>query len=211
MRSFLFRWVVIGLVGSLSLHGLDAVTRSQIQELVASNPSQLSMAEYTYLAEVMERCAPCNILVFGLGNDSFLWHQINAQGKTVFIEHNPEWYERILSQNPHLTSYFVRYHTKLSNWRTLLDRDPIGLTIALPPEVMDTQWDLIFVDAPEGYEETKPGRMQSIYMASVLGQEGRCHVFVHDCDRPAEQAYCSRFLSRGQLIRSIEKLRHYKL
>jgi glucuronoxylan 4-O-methyltransferase len=207
--KILLQSIALSIVGVL--HALDATTTRQIQELVASNPFQLSIAEYTYLAELIEQCAPCNVLIFGLGNDSSLWHQINAQGKTVFIEHNPQWYERILSQNPHLTSYFVRYHTKLRDWKILLDRDPIGLAIALPSEVMETKWDLIFVDAPEGNEESKPGRMQSIYMASILGQKGHSHVLVHDCNRPAEQAYCSRFLNHGQLIRSIEKLRHYKL
>jgi glucuronoxylan 4-O-methyltransferase len=98
----------------------------------------------------------------------------------------------------------------LSDWKILLNQDPKNLAIELPPEILETAWDLIFVDAPEGYEATKPGRMQSIYMASILAQKGKAHVFVHDCDRPAERAYCDRFLSCGCLIRSVEKLRHYK-
>ena len=84
----------------------------------------------------------------------------------------------------------------------------------LPREVMETPWDVIFVDAPEGYdmsfEMTQPGRMQSIYMASILGQKGLSHVFVHDCDRPVEQVYCTRFLTHASLVQSIDKLRHYK-
>ena len=188
----------------------DCGIHRQIRELVESNPCQLSINEYTYLVGVLKRSSPCNMLVFGLGNDSTLWHQLNPQGKTVFLEHNPEWFEKILSKNPQLTTYAVQYHTKLSDWTILLTQDPMNLAIDLPPEVMNTDWDLIFVDAPEGYEETKPGRMQSIYMASILGRKGRAHLFVHDCDRPAEQAYCSRFLMNGRLIRSIGRLRHYK-
>ena len=182
----------------------------QIQELVASNPFQLSVAEYTYLASVMEECHPCNVLVFGLGNDSALWHQINAGGKTVFLEHNQEWHQKILSQHPYLTCHFVTYHTHLSDWKILLNQDPRNLTMDLSAEIMETRWDLIFVDAPEGYQDTLPGRMQSIYMASILGQKGKAHVLVHDCDRPAEQAYSARFLGNRYFIRSIEKLRHYK-
>ena len=148
-----------------------------------------------------------------LGNDSVLWDQINShnsQGKTIFLEHNPEWYEKILSKHPHLNCYFVQYHTKLSEWEILLDRNPIELKMDLSGEVMETPWDLIFVDAPEGYEITKPGRMQSIYMASILGQKGLSHVFVHDCDRQVEEIYCSHFLIQANLIQSIERLRHYK-
>jgi len=193
-----------------SLYGLDNALDMQIQELVASNPFQLSVREYTYLAEEIERLAPCNVLVFGLGNDSTLWDQINAEGKTIFLEHNLEWYERILSRNPLLNCYFVQYRTRLSEWRILLDRNPIELKMNLPLEVMETPRDLIFVDSPEGNEITKPGRMQSIYMASILGQKGLSHIFVHDCDRSVEQAYCSRFLIHANLIQSIEKLRHYQ-
>ena len=184
--------------------------QDQIQKLVETNPYQLSFREYTYLAGEMQRYTPCNVLIFGLGNDSTIWHQINTQGKTIFLEHNQEWYERILSNHPHLNSYFIHYHTVLSDWQHLLHQDETNLSIELPPEVMQTQWDIIFVDAPEGYASTKPGRMQSIYMASVLGQKGLSHVFVHDCDRPVEKACCSRFLADAKLVRSIEKLRHYK-
>jgi hypothetical protein len=198
------------LIGSFSLHGLDKILHLQIQKMVESNPFQLSIKEYTYLAEVIKERAPCNVLVFGLGNDSALWHQVNASGKTVFLEHNSQWYEKILSDHPYLICHFVQYHTKLRDWKILLNYDPTALTIDLPSEVMEIGWDLIFVDAPEGYEETKPGRMQSIYMASLLAQKGHAHVLVHDCDRPAEQAYCSRFLGDQHFIRSIEKLRHYK-
>ena len=196
----------IWLIGSM----LNPSIRGQIQELVISNPSQLSVDEYTYIAEIIHECAPCNVLVFGLGNDSALWHQINAGGKTVFLEHNLEWYERVMSKTPYLTSCFVRYHTMLKNWKVLLKCDPKDLAMDLPPEVMETCWDLIFVDAPEGYKDDKPGRMQSIYMASRLGQMGHAHVFVHDCDRAAEAAYCARFLADAHLIRSIDRLRHYQ-
>lgn len=158
----------------------------------------------------MQRHTPCNVLIFGLGNDSTLWHQINTQGKTVFLEHNQEWHEKIMSKHPHLTSYFIHYHTVLSDWQQLLHQDETNLSIELPLEVMQTHWDIIFVDAPEGYASMHPGRIQSIYMASVLGQKDLSHVFVHDCDRPAEKAFCSHFLGDAKLVRSIEKLRHYK-
>lgn len=198
------------LIGSFSLYGLDDALSVRIQELVASNPCQLSVQEYTCLAEEIERLAPCNVLVFGLGNDSTLWDQINTQGKTIFLEHNSKWYEKILSKNPHLNCYFVQYHTKLSEWKIFLDKDPMELKMDLPLGVMEIPWDVIFVDAPEGNTTTKPGRMQSIYMASILGQKGLSHIFVHDCDRLVEQVYCSRFLNHANLVQSIEKLRHYK-
>jgi glucuronoxylan 4-O-methyltransferase len=198
------------LTGSLPLYGLDTPTRMQIERLVKSNPGQLSLSEYTYLAEVIEGCSPCNILIFGLGNDSFLWDRLNREGNTVFLEQNLEWYEKISMKNPNLTSYFIQYWTKLRDWKGLLGQDPKNLLLNLPPELTNTKWDLIFVDAPEGYNDAKPGRMQSIYTASVLGAKGGAHVLVHDCNRAAEAAYCDRFLMSNNLVKSIEKIRHYQ-
>ena len=122
------------LMKSFSLCGLDNALIIQIQELVASNPFQLSAREYTYLAEEIEQLAPCNVLVFGLGNDSALWDQINTEGKTVFLEHNLEWYKKISSRNPRLNCYLVQYHTRLSEWKILLNQDPIELKMDLPLE-----------------------------------------------------------------------------
>ena len=123
---------LLGLTGSVSIWGLDKSLDLMIQEIVASNPYQLSINEYTYIAEVIQQNAPSNVLVFGLGNDSILWHRINAAGKTVFLEHNPQWHQKILTKFPFLTCYFVQYHTKLSDWKMLLDRIPIDLAIDLP-------------------------------------------------------------------------------
>jgi Polysaccharide biosynthesis len=182
----------------------------QLRELVALDPNQLTIHEYTYLANLIQDHAPCNILVFGLGNDSKLWHELNANGKTVFLEHNVKWYKKIMSETPELTSCFVEYHTKLEKLNDYLDQDPEILKMDLPTEIMKTHWDIIFVDAPEGYDKMHPGRMQSIYMASILGRLGHSHILVHDYYRKAEKICCSRFLSDAKKVRSIERLRHYK-
>ena len=47
------------------LYGLNHVVRMQIQELVESNPFQLSEREYTYLAKEMERLPLAMYLSFG--------------------------------------------------------------------------------------------------------------------------------------------------
>jgi hypothetical protein len=46
---------------------------------------------------------------------------------------------------------------------------------------------------------TPPGRMKSIYTASRLVAAGG-HVFVHDCERPAEQAFAARYLGDDRLV-----------
>jgi hypothetical protein len=68
----------------------------------------------------------------------------------------------------------------------------------LPVEVGSRRWDVILVDGPTGHKDGQPGRMKSIYAASTLVAPGGC-VFVHDCERPAEQAFASRYLGDDRL------------
>jgi glucuronoxylan 4-O-methyltransferase len=69
----------------------------------------------------------------------------------------------------------------------------------LPVELGSRRWDVILVDGPAGYDDTQPGRMKSIYAASRLVAAGG-RVFVHDCDRPAERAFTSRYLGDDRLF-----------
>ena len=55
-----------------------------------------------------------------------------------------------------------------------------------------------------------PGRMKSIYQSSRLISDSG-DVFVHDCDRPVEIAYCDRFLKEENLRAEVQKLRHYHM
>jgi glucuronoxylan 4-O-methyltransferase len=80
----------------------------------------------------------------------------------------------------------------------------------LPESVERTRWDIVLVDAPEGWDETTPGRMKSIFLASQLvAADG--DVFVHDCDRQVERAFCDRFLKPENLFAEVESLRHYRI
>jgi len=66
------------------------------------------------------------------------------------------------------------------------------------------------VDGPAGYDNCEeytgreaPGRMKSIYMASKLVAQGGA-VFVHDCERLAEQQYAERYLGSHRLFVSVK-------
>ena len=80
----------------------------------------------------------------------------------------------------------------------------------LPAIIRETKWDCIFIDAPMGMSDKPqvPGRMQSIFEASVLADEDT-DVFVHDCDRYVENVYSKTMFSR--VIKDLTKLRHVKL
>lgn len=143
----------------------------------------------------------CALLVFGVGNDSALWTRVNAQGTTLFLENDAEWARRVAASLPAAQIAAVSYRTTRGQWRALLD-DPGSLAMSLPRTVRERPWDVVLVDGPAGYDDTTPGRMQSIYEASRLVAPGGI-VFVHDCERPVEQAYCERYLGADRLAVSV--------
>ncbi|MBX9961696.1 MAG: hypothetical protein K2Y35_01485 [Burkholderiales bacterium] len=150
-----------------------------------------------------------NLLVFGVGNDSTFWRCLNAGGRTVFLEDNEEWMRLVKKRDPGVDARLVTYKTQIEDWRAgLLDTEIPDLD--LPSDVRAQKWDGVIVDAPAGWAPGQPGRMKSIREAARLGRTGG-HVFVHDCDREVERAYCDRYLRRERLAREIGRLRHYVL
>lgn len=183
-----------------------------IAAILGQDDKQLSRCEYRYIAALVASRGGCNFLVFGSGNDSKLWLQANRMGRTVFLESAFFWSQRLKSQAPSIDVRAVSYGTRRDQWRELLNGPIAKLKLALPSDVEGTPWDVIFVDAPAGYNASCPGRMKSIYSAADLGRRGReTDVLVHDCDREVERRYCDAFLGQPNLVRELDRTRHYKL
>lgn len=181
-----------------------------LRELVANNPGQGSFEEYRYLRELIRRRAPCKVLVFGVGRDSAFWIEANAQGRTEFVEHEPAWIAETRRRLPGTVIHEVTYETLRPQWKRLLRRQDRLFMEDLPNSVLATDWDVIFVDSPQGGSRRRPGRMKSIYTAAVLARRGTdVDVLVHDCDRPVERVYSDRFLGPDRLQRQIRTLRHF--
>ena len=87
----------------------------------------------------------------------------------------------------------VKYETQRKDWESLIDH-PQKLTLELPDDIKNKKFDVIVVDAPEGYLPEKAGRMKSIYMSSLLSTKGSV-VFVDDFKRPVENAYAKKYLT----------------
>ena len=189
--------------------------QNKIKTLVKANPDQLSISEYTYLADIILQRSPGNFLIFGVGKDSQLWIDINNNGKTVFLEDNQGWLNEVKSSIPQIEAYYVDYQTQLSQWLNLLFQYNQGQTpfsLTLPKPIETTKWDVIFVDAPAGYADETPGRMKSIYLASQLAFKNYCtDVFIHDCDRIVENLYSGYFLHEDNLYHQVRKLKHYRI
>jgi glucuronoxylan 4-O-methyltransferase len=181
---------------------------------------------------VLQRRAPCNFLVFGLGFDSPMWAALNHGGRTVFLEEDASWIASVRSKHPALESYHVTYDTVLTESDALLELREHPACVAqpdlasaaeascrlalrgLPPVFHEVQWDLIMVDAPTGWTPQAPGRMGAIYTAGMAARarrpgEGATDVFVHDVDRPVEDAFSKAFLCEGYLAEQVGRIRHF--
>ena len=192
--------------------------QQRIEELVASNPGQMTVPEYAAIAGELQMRGPCSLLVFGLGRDTDLWVDINVQGRTSFLEHDSRFITLMRTRSEAVSRSFtdpktrvdvyeVKYRTVLRSAETYKVVDDAGaamrvLGMDLPPRVRDHQWDVILVDAPPGDGPERPGRFQSIYEAMRLAAPDAC-VFFHDIHRPVERWFSTRFLGK-----SIEEVGH---
>lgn len=175
--------------------------------------TQLWIKELRLIVKAIRHYPRCHLLVFGLGWDTLLWLDVNKNGRTVFLEDNQDWFEKITQRAPNAEAYLIDYPHNITEWKTVLDK-PRELKLKLPDEVTRVSWDVIVVDAPAGYRmvEEQAGRMSSIYMASKLIKKGG-DVFVHDCTRELERAYTARCLGEENFICEIKGrslLRQYK-
>lgn len=170
---------------------------------------QMHANEIFFIARAIR--PPANFLIFGMGNDSPFWFELNHGGRTVFVEDQEEWFGRIRAENPSLEAYLVKYGTRLTEAMHLIDC-PARLELDLPSEIRKTEWDVVLIDGPAGYEDNTPGRMKSIYESSRLIKQGGS-IFVHDQEREVERAYGDRYLLKANVVAEVRgraTLRHYR-
>ncbi|CAN6339949.1 unnamed protein product [Urochloa humidicola] len=209
-----------------------AVAEALVHYTTSNITPQQTADEIGVSLRVLNRRAPCNFLVFGLGHDSPMWAALNHGGRTVFLEEDESWIATVRSNHPSLESYHVRYDTVLTDSGALLElrnhpscvaqpdlasAAEAGCRLALrnlPPVFREVEWDLIMVDAPTGWTPESPGRMGAIYTAGMAARarrpgNGDTDVFVHDVDRPVEDSFSKAFLCEGYLAEQVGRIRHF--
>ncbi|CAH9077458.1 unnamed protein product [Cuscuta epithymum] len=194
---------------------------------------QQTIKEIRVSFDVLQKLAPCNFLVFGLGRDSLMWASLNPHGTTLFLEEDPRWVSAVLESAPNLNARVVEYRTHLyeadelaQHFRTerecwakmsyLRGNSRCRLALdSLPDEVYEKEWDLIMIDAPRGWFPKAPGRMAVIYSAAVMARNrkksGVTHVFLHDVNRKAERTYAEMFLCRKYFVKGVGRLWHFEI
>jgi len=209
-----------------------AVAEALVHYTTSNTTPQQTADEIGVSLRVLQRRAPCNFLVFGLGFDSPMWAALNHGGRTVFLEEDASWIASVRSKHPSLESYHVTYDTVLTDADALLELRDHPACVAqpdlasaaeascrlalrgLPPVFHELEWDLIMVDAPTGWTPQSPGRMGAIYTAGMAARarrpgDGPTDVFVHDVDRPVEDAFSKAFLCEGYLAEQVGRIRHF--
>ena len=65
-----------------------------IRKMSSSNKGQMSFDQYLHIANIILSNNPCNVLIFGMGRDSDLWHSI-CKGKALFLENVKPFMESV--------------------------------------------------------------------------------------------------------------------
>lgn len=148
--------------------------------------------------------AVASMLVFSVGFDSSMWHAMNSNGTTEFVEDAEEWL-LVQPEEIRTRTALVKYDTAtIEAGAIVCDRERLDSFVKsqLPARLVQHCWDLIFVDGPLGFgyrgglglHGYHPGRMQSIWAAAQLAGP-RTVILVDDCERQIESEYTLRHLS----------------
>lgn len=228
------RGLFCSLTSSQAAAGRSELTGAILHYATSSITPQQSRSEIKISYKVLQSRGPCNLLVFGLGHDSLMWHSLNAGGTTIFLEEDPKWVQSVLKDAPMLRAHTVKYPTQLSQadnllktWRsepgclpehakTLKGNRGCRLSLPdLPDEVYGREWDAIMIDAPRGWFNEAPGRMGAIYSAAVMARNrkgaGPTDVFLHDVDRRVEKMFALEFLCKKYLVEGVGRLWHFRI
>ena len=105
-------------------------------------------------------------LLVPAGLDSITWRQINCLGRTVFLENWQSWIDKITGIDPLLEVYKVDYNTTVGTADAWFNGS--RWPVAVPANVSSACWDVILVDAPQGYAGDMPGGRQASVGLEVI-------------------------------------------
>lgn len=190
------------------------------QPKTSANAVTLTEKEVSLLKNLIAQKAPCNLLIFGLEPQYLYLSLINAGGTTIFLEDdtsklsttkaysNSTQMYKVEYQIPGRKAYELLKHARQkpacapSSGLLQVSKCQLALT-NLPKEVYHHKWDVIVVDGPSGDTAEAPGRMQTIYTASVIARAGKTtDVLIHDVNRMIEKWFSREFLCEENLVSS---------
>lgn len=195
---------------SINLNSLENLTNDEITKINNIN-GLMSSQQYKLIYKLIKFKSPCNLLIFGVGDDSYLWNNVNNNGTTIFLENIKEWADKFKD----LDIINVKYKTTVLDYPNNLNEE--NLLLDLPDKIIKKKWDIIIVDSPVGHyppckkcnmcsiTNPAPGRMSSIYTASKLTHSNSI-IIVDDINREIEKKSSDNFLKNFKQIYNDKKL-----
>lgn len=195
----------------------------------SASATLLTTKELMLLSNLITRKAPCNLLVFGLQSQYLSLSSINGGGITLFLEDDPYKISEIKAssngtrvhkveyQVPAKKAYKLLKHARenpaCAPTTSLFQQSTCQLALRnLPEEVYQLKWDVVVVDGPIGDAPEAPGRMSTIYTASMLARAGNTtNVVVHDVHRTIEKWFSWEFLCEENLVSAKGKLWNFRI
>ena len=143
---------------------------------------------YLTISRLIISRRPCKLLVFGCGADSEFWVDLNCGGKTLFVENNEYWYKH--AQQAGISVFYYAYPTRM------------GISEELPdiPDELKDDWDIIFINSPEGWTYESPGREVPIYWASKFKD---ATIILHDYIRIWEYNCYMKYLGTPEFVSNL--------
>lgn len=134
------------------------------------------------------------VLVFGLGYDSKLWYNANGCKDIWFIESEDSYINESDDIDP---KYIIKYKYDNINVKMSFDLSIDEIKKRGVPQVAweNTPYDLIIVDGPTGFDDTKPGRLLPIYWSYKYFSRTGTIIYVDDVERELENYSINKFFS----------------
>jgi hypothetical protein len=143
--------------------------------------------QYEAAGKIISDLAPAEgqaglrLLIFGCGHDSLFWKQLNAGGRTLFVEDNLDYARKAAGHGCEVQK--IIYPTKRG----------VAAAADIPaPAFISEPWDVILIDGPEGGGPDTPGRELPFRWTSQI--TSRRVVIAHDCERAWEKWCYQKYL-----------------
>jgi len=185
----------------INLNNLSDLNQDELEQIQNVN-GLMTIKQYELIYKIIKTKYPCNVLVFGLGEDSYLWKSANKGGNTIFIENIKSWGDKF----PDLDVEIVNYKTTVLDFPNNLNEEK--LLLDLSEDITKIKWDIVIIDSPVGhnppcskgscklcsYTNPAPGRMSSIFSASKLIHNNSI-VIIDDINREIEKKSTEMYIT----------------
>jgi hypothetical protein len=142
------------------------------------------------------------LLVFGLGYDSKMWYEGNNKN-TYFVENKKEYIDLNIKNIPIDNIIQYNYDITVESSFKLTDNDIMKYKINNKLKEL-APFDIIIIDGPEGYSNTKPGRLIPCYWSTLLSKQGTI-VYIDDANRKLENYCINKFFLNKEKKYFIER------